>query len=52
MSYAWTAFFRAAKVVKVVACSDGDSGGEGEGGAPGGEGIMHAARGEDWRQLC
>ena len=36
--YAWTAVFRAALVVKVVACTDGDSGGEGDGGAPGGEG--------------
>ena len=36
--YAWTAVFREALVVKVVACSVGDSGGEGDGGAPGGEG--------------
>ena len=37
--YAWTAVCREALVVKVVACSgDGDSGGEGDGGAPGGEG--------------
>ena len=36
--YAWTAACREALVVKVVACSVGDSGGEGDGGAPGGEG--------------
>ena len=36
--YAWTAVCREALVVKVVACSVGDSGGEGDGGAPGGEG--------------
>ena len=34
--YAWSAVFRVALVVKVVACTDGDSGGEGDGG--GGEG--------------
>ena len=38
VSYAWTAVFREAVSVKVVACTDGDSGGEGDGGAPGGEG--------------
>ena len=34
--YAWTAVCREALVVKVVVCTDGDSGGEGDGG--GGEG--------------
>ena len=34
--YAWSAVCREALVVKVVSCTDGDSGGEGDGG--GGEG--------------
>ena len=35
--YAWTAVCREALVVKVVACTDGDSGGEGDCGGGGGD---------------